>query len=413
MRIGLSSILHLVAFSVFLLLALTTPGVYATDFLVTKEVDDNGSCETDDCALREAILAANVLPGLDRVILPAGNYQLSIFGPGENQSMTGDIDILDDLELVGNGGNSTIILGDGTDRVLHIRRSTVTISDVTISGGWTGASGAGIRASLSNVTVLRSTIRGNSTTADGGGIFLDLGVMILLETTLSDNSAGANGFGGGIHARGIGNSPGELSVISSTVAGNSAFSGGGIYSLNDSYVTITNSTIAGNTASFRGDAFANDFSPPPTFANTLIVGDCAILSNLPISHGGNIESPGYTCYLQHPTDRANIADPGIAPLSDNGGSTLTHALLPGSPAVDTAIDNQCPATDQRGFGRPIDGDGDGIATCDVGAFELHPESLAVDIPTLSPAGFAGFAILLAAIALFAIRRARREPRLTR
>ncbi len=202
----------------------------------------------------------------------------------------------------------------------------------------------------------------------------------------------------------------SLTLVNTTVSENSARSGGGIYSLFDSYVTITNSTIADNTASFRGNAFANDFSPPPTFANSLIVGDCAIGSNVPISHGGNIESPGYTCYLQHPTDRANVADPGIAPLSDNGGPTFTHALLPGSPAVDTAIDGRCPATDQRGFGRPVDGDGDGVATCDVGAFELHPEPPAVDIPALSPAGFAGFALLLTAVALIAIGRAQNEER---
>ncbi|MCP3973806.1 MAG: hypothetical protein GY720_04870 [bacterium] len=409
MKTGSSAELHVLEILCLILaFALPSSGASAATFVVTTETDDNGFCEVDDCALREAILAANVAPGLDTVILPAGLYQLSIVGPADNQSITGDLDILDDLEILGGSSDSTIIVGDGTDRVIQVRHSTVIISGVTITGGRAGASGGGVRATVSDLTIINSAITGNSTTQDGGGVSFGVGEMVLIDTIVNGNSAGAEGFGGGIHIVGITET--TVDVINSTLSGNSAFSGGGIYSLFDSYVTIINSTLAENTASFRGDAFANDFSFPPTFANTLIVGDCAILSNIPISHGGNIESPGYTCYLQHPTDRANVADPGIAPLSDNGGSTFTHALLPGSPAIDTAINGRCPATDQRGIGRPVDGDGDGVATCDVGAFELHPKPLVVDIPALSPAGFAAFAILLAAVSLFAIRRAQNEER---
>jgi hypothetical protein len=58
----------------------------------------------------------------------------------------------------------------------------------------------------------------------------------------------------------------------------------------------------------------------------------------------------------------------IAPLVDNGGPTRTHALLPGSPAIDSSRAT-CPATDQRGVARPQDGNGDGAAVCDIGAYE--------------------------------------------
>jgi hypothetical protein len=62
-------------------------------------------------------------------------------------------------------------------------------------------------------------------------------------------------------------------------------------------------------------------------------------------------------------------DPLLGPLQDNGGPNWTHALLPVSPAIDAGDNAKCPPTDQRGFYRPIDGNDDGIAVCDIGSFE--------------------------------------------
>jgi hypothetical protein len=71
-------------------------------------------------------------------------------------------------------------------------------------------------------------------------------------------------------------------------------------------------------------------------------------------------------------------DPRLGPLGSNGGPTRTHALLPASPALDGDVAGtsssffDCPQADQRTEPRPIDGDLDGIARCDVGAFEYQP-----------------------------------------
>jgi VCBS repeat-containing protein len=62
-------------------------------------------------------------------------------------------------------------------------------------------------------------------------------------------------------------------------------------------------------------------------------------------------------------------DPLLAPLAANGGATPTRMPMAGSPAIDTGTPLDCPATDQRGFGRPTDGDGNGLAACDKGAVE--------------------------------------------
>ena len=59
------------------------------------------------------------------------------------------------------------------------------------------------------------------------------------------------------------------------------------------------------------------------------------------------------------------------PLGLHGGSTPTYAPHAASPAVDAALDSPCPAADQRGVMRPVDGDGDATATCDCGAVEFE------------------------------------------
>ncbi|MGE0825951.1 MAG: choice-of-anchor Q domain-containing protein [Candidatus Binatia bacterium] len=91
--------------------------------------------------------------------------------------------------------------------------------------------------------------------------------------------------------------------------------------------------------------------------------------------GGQITSLGHnlssdtSCGLTRPGDLVGV-DPLLGPLQDNGGPTLTHALLPGSPAIDAGDDLACPASDQRRAVRPQDGNGDSLAVCDIGAFEV-------------------------------------------
>jgi hypothetical protein len=86
------------------------------------------------------------------------------------------------------------------------------------------------------------------------------------------------------------------------------------------------------------------------------------------SNGYNIESPGNTCGFDQTGDQV-VPDAMLGPLQDNGGPTETHALLPGSPAINQIPEAECEVdTDQRGEPRPETGG----TMCDVGAFEVQP-----------------------------------------
>ena len=79
-----------------------------------------------------------------------------------------------------------------------------------------------------------------------------------------------------------------------------------------------------------------------------------------------------------------VDDLKLAPLADYGGATLTHKLLPESPAIDYADDKLCPLKDQRGEARPYDGDNNGDANCDVGSFELRASDISLKYKVFLP-----------------------------
>jgi CSLREA domain-containing protein len=394
-----------------LLGSMTPEPAAAATFTVNKFTDDNGPCTVDDCALREAIIAANENPGLDTVIVPAGEHQLSIVGPPyEYLSRSGDLNIFDDLELRGDEDMHlrSTIMGDGRDRVIAIISRAapiaVTISNLKITGGRSLEGGGGIRIESSRATLINLSVEGNETTgSDSGGVAAYLSEVTMINCTVTGNTA--YNWGGGIGQIGLDNRASNLTLINTTVSGNSAFLGGGILNEGRATLYLINSTIANNTSTRRGDALALSFGAHTVLSNTLIEGECTFPEAIaPFSNGGNIESPGATCYLPHPTDRMNVPDLRLGPLADNGGPTLTHALWSDSPAIDSADPASCPADDQRGTQRPVDGDGDGTASCDVGAYELLPVPAAVEVPALSPVGILLLVLLLAGIAVHRVRR---------
>ena len=358
-----------------------------TTYTVTKTADTNDRVCDADCSLREAIVSANDnSPALDTIIVPAGTYTLSITGDElyyHSDGALGDLELSDDVVLSGAGAGATVFDAAGIDRIFDVNDgATVTLSDFTATGGYgDGVDRDGGAISVdedSDATIRHAELTGNESTGPGGAISSE-GALTLIDSVVYANVA-ANG-GGGIDCGDFqGNS--TTTVINSTISGNTAGgNGGGIIGGRGS-LTLQNVTLSGNQAPNASALFYDsDFGTPGTISNTIFEGDCDIDGTMrPVSTGGNVESPGNTCDLLDPSDQVNVPDLMLDALADNGGPTPTIALLAGSPAIDTGILGSCPAADQRGVARPVDGDGDQVADCDAGAYEA-PELVIAPLPT--------------------------------
>lgn len=368
---------------------------HAANFTVNTSTDavdvapGNGICETAPgnrvCTLRAAIQEANALPGSDTITLPSGLYVLTV-GSGDNAANRGDLDITGDLALVGAGADTTVVDGNRLDRVFHVFSATVQINGVTIQNGNSGASsGGGIRnESAAALTLANVTVMNNTTLGNGGGIY-NLGVLAVTDSAVLTNTSTLTntGGGGGIYT----NTGGTAALINVTLSGNQAKNnGGGILSrgtlmLNN--VTLTNNT-ADSDASNTGDGGGmRRGAGTVNLKNTIIAGnfdnsgatkrsDC---SGTLVSQGYNLLGNNTGCNLSPTTGdligtSSSPINPLLGPLQNNGGSTFTHGLLPGSPAIDAgspaspgAGGNACAATDQRGVSRPQG------PVCDIGAYE--------------------------------------------
>jgi CSLREA domain-containing protein len=270
-------------------------------------------------------------------------------------------------------GNNASSLGGGI-----LGWGSVTVSGSTFSDN-SSSSGGGI-SGWESVTVTASTFSGNSGLGGGGAISNHHGTLTVTGSTFSNNSAFNSG--GAIGSSGV------LTVANSTFSGNSVSfrsPGGGIYFVG-STASIRNSTFSANVAApgFAGANVANNLSTGNLTLSNAIVADGIGLGNCSgtvTDGGGNLFWPA-----EDTSCPGTAGDPMLAPLADNGGPTHTMALPPGSAAIDAGDPHICEDEpvenlDQRGVGRPIDGDGDGLAVCDVGAFEAPEGTSPTQTPT--------------------------------
>jgi CSLREA domain-containing protein len=367
-----------------------------------------GAIKGTPCTLRAAIMETNALCGPDTIVLPAGAYQLTIPGIAEDGAARGDLDVRDTLTILGDGAATTIIDARGLDRVLDVSGSIVVqISDVTISNGSVANLGGGI-SNRATLVLTRTTVRSNRA-SEGGGILND--GALTLDTCTVDGNGALSGAGGGIRNRG------GLLVIASTVSFNHADRGDGGGIVNEGIATLRNSTVSNNLAAGNGGGVVNRVAllvNSTTIARNLADSDAdgtgdggglfsqspsklsnSILAENSDSGGqardcrGPITSLGYNlvgipagCSIAASTtgDQLGVSA-GLGPLTNNGGSTQTHALAPtslarnrGNPSAPVG-GSTCEPIDQRGVVRPQEG------RCDIGAYEVQ-DPLAT--PTLTP-----------------------------
>ncbi|HMO01709.1 MAG TPA: right-handed parallel beta-helix repeat-containing protein [Oligoflexia bacterium] len=286
-----------------------------------------------------------------------------------------------------------------------------TISKITVSGSIfsenlsAAAIGAGM-FSASNGSVVftnNNTYLNNAVSSVGGiGIAANNSGSILVENSSFTNNISSSSSVGALLVQKAGGS-GATTVRRSLFAKNVAISGSAFLVMTSATeATLENSTVSENTGvlfgatvfespntTIRNNTFVKNkvsFAPvnPASLISSVATTNTTVVGNIfdgdasvvhcgnsggatTVSAGNNIIN-NTSCFGNVALGDLQNTDPQLQALANNGGPTLTHAIFPGSPAIDK-FSAGCPANDQRGVARPQDGNGDGSALCDVGAYE--------------------------------------------
>ncbi|MBL8378493.1 MAG: SBBP repeat-containing protein, partial [Burkholderiales bacterium] len=320
-------------------------------------------------SLREAIIATNNTAGADAIALGAGTYSLARAGINENAASTGDLDITDTLSIEGAGAAATIINGAALDRVFDVRGTTLTVAGLTVRNG-SASDGAGIYVDGSGTLNARDlALSSNHASGNGGALFVS-GQLMLDRVTIDANTANN---GGALYL----NNSATATLTSTTLSGNSATAqGGAVLARGD--ISIVNSTIAYNSAN-TGSGIHKQGAAGVTLRNTILaINTGGNASGTLTSLGYNLDSDGSAGLAAAGDLNGSLAtplDPLLGTLQFNGGPTKTHALLPGSPAINAGSATGAPSTDARGAPR--------LGATDIGAYE---STLIAYEPFAYPAG---------------------------
>ncbi len=223
-------------------------------------------------------------------------------------------------------------------KTMTIRDSAFRSNRATTDGPY-GLGGAIYNHGITDVG--RSVFIGNST-KDGGMAIYNAGTARLSNTTISKNRTESSGLAGALQ------NEETLTLINSSIVDNNP--GAGLYSFSDTQ--IRNSIILNNNGDTPINCY-NQYTFYPFKTRGLLLG------------GGNTQCEG-DIYVADSETFTRV----LAPLAQNNYHLESHALLPNSPAIDAGI-GSCSAHDQRWQPRPVDGNSDGVALCDLGAFELQ------------------------------------------
>lgn len=290
--------------------------------------------------LNHSVVSGNIAAGIGGGITATGTVTIDHSIVSENHSL--DLNPSSYVDGLGGGVFAYAVT---------VLDSTICNNIAATGGGiYVGSLGNDGLESRGDLVVNRSSIQGNSATQNGGGIFATAGLIQIDHSTLSDNSAGEDG--GGLYSGRVYTRTGSVILNQSTISGNTAAgNGGGIWAVNEA--AVNQSTITENSATgFGGGLFV--YGGTLSLANTIVAGNDAVGGGPDLTGllGLAIDSHYSLIGVSDGTGLAPVAggwpdangnlvggpftyiSPGLGPLADNGGPTLTHALSLYSPAVD-------------------------------------------------------------------------------
>ncbi|MEP7293343.1 MAG: right-handed parallel beta-helix repeat-containing protein, partial [Chloroflexota bacterium] len=326
-------------------------------------------------------------PGLNQIILETGAaYNFDTVNNATNGPNAVPV-ISSPILITGQGARLNVEVGGASPelRAFYINGSgNLTVNSLTISGGSLTSAGGGAILNDGTLSLQFSTLSGNRSTGNGGQLYNNGTVNI--DSTTFQNGMGVNGAG-------LYNGGGTVNISRSTFQNNSASdSGGGIF-VNAGSVSLLNSTLSGNNGTFGGGGlyviggsaalnfttvYGNAGGPSAPGGGVLNAGATLLVSNSIVAQNTTTNCDGIVSLsgVNFDDDGSCTGSPSSlnidSSLQNNGGSTNTHAQFAGSAAIDQAACGGL-SEDQRGFSRPVDGNGSPDANeCDAGSFEYIP-----------------------------------------
>ena len=352
-----------------------------TVYLVVNATDDSfdGTCDATHCSLHEALNAAT----------SGDTITFAESLSGATITLAVQLTLDKDLTIDGSAlAEKVTISGNNQVRVLEVTSGvTATLNSLMITGGNVTGNGGGIYNQ--GVLTVVNTVLFNHTASDSGGGIYNSGTLTITNSSLVGNVAS---YGGGI------NNDGVLYLQNSTLDANTATTqGGGILNLAD--LSVENSTLSGNSTVIHGSGilnvgslglydstlsgnigaialtnFGSLYYYNTIIANTIDAIDCVVMNGAYVYHNVNNLVETTSSLIDESCNPSLNSDPMLGELADNGGPTLTMALLAGSPAIDAGNLTYCTEFDQRGVARP-----QGLH-CDIGAFEFEIPYLWQQLP---------------------------------